>query len=194
MYEEVKYIPGATIPVLKACCTSKYNNMKIDVTVQDPRHNGLKCVQLVQDYLKEYDCLRYLVLPLKQLIYNSELNDPYQGGITSYGLILMIVAFLQFKVKNIDSIQNIKPNLGKLFIEFLNFYMNFEYTGTEINPLKPNDLAMNNDPFKKLPQQFVEFNQCMHIKDPLNPANNVSRSAHKFYFMRVNFPSKSTIF
>lgn len=44
------------------------------------------------------------MLPLKQLIYYAELNDPYQGGITSYGIILMIVAFLQFKVKNIESI------------------------------------------------------------------------------------------
>jgi DNA polymerase sigma len=98
----------------------------------------------------------------------------------------MIVAFLQFKVKNVDSIKNIKPNLGKLFIEFLNFYMNFEYTTTEINPLKPNDLNVTSEPFQKLTQQFIEFNSCMYIKDPLNPSNNVSRSAHKFYFMRVS--------
>ena len=74
--------------------------MKIDVTVQEPRHNGLKCVDLVREYLKQYECLKYLVLPLKQLIFDANLNDPYQGGLTSYGLILMIVSFLQFKIKN----------------------------------------------------------------------------------------------
>lgn len=173
------------MPVLKANCTNNFNKIKVDVTIQDPRHNGLKCVQLVKDYLREYESLRYLVLPLKQLIYYAELNDPYQGGITSYGIILMIVAFLQFKVKNIESIQNKKPNLGKLFIEFLNLYMNLDYSNTEICPLKPNDKSNSSDPFVSPQFPHSQF----YIKDPLNSQNNVSRSAHRFMFMRVSFDS-----
>ena len=174
------------VPILKATCTKEFNFMKIDLTVQDLRHNGLSCVELVQAYLTKFSCLRYLVLPLKQLLFNSELNDPYQGGMTSYGLILMIVSFLQFKLKNNESISIERPNLGQLFIEFLNFYMNFDYTGMEIIPLKPGQ-GLERHPFDKYDSsQYNDYGAtCMHIRDPLNPTNNVSRSCHKFVFMRV---------
>lgn len=95
MFSEVKYISGATIPVIKAVCSSKYANKRVDITIQDGKHNGIKCVELVKKYLQTYEPLKYLVVAFKQLIYNSKLNDPYQGGLTSYALILMIVAFLQ---------------------------------------------------------------------------------------------------
>ena len=41
-----------------------------------------------------YECLKPLVLVLKQFIFSANLNDTYQGGLSSYGLILMIVSFL----------------------------------------------------------------------------------------------------
>lgn len=184
LFFEVNCIPAATIPVLKAVCTQKFGYMKIDVTVQEPRHNGLKCVELVNKYLLKYRCLKYLVLPLKQFIFNSELNDPYQGGLTSYGLILMIVAFLQLKIHQGVDISSHQPNLGLLLIEFLNFYMNFDYKGTLIKPAKPDD-TFDHLPFEKI-QPYPEFGTtCMHITDPLNKDNNVSRSAHRFYILRV---------
>jgi DNA polymerase sigma len=52
----------------------------------------------------------------------SRLNDPYTGGISSYALLLMIVAFLQSKglMKKMDN----QTNLGKILLEFLMFYGN----------------------------------------------------------------------
>jgi non-canonical poly(A) RNA polymerase PAPD5/7 len=80
---------------VKAVCTASYASKKVDITIQDGKHNGIKCVELVKRYLQAYEPLKYLVMAFKQLIFNSQLNDPYQGGLTSYALILMIVAFLQ---------------------------------------------------------------------------------------------------
>lgn len=76
-------------------CTPGYASKKVDITIQDGKHNGIKCVDLVKRYLQAYEPLKYLVMAFKQLIFNSQLNDPYQGGLTSYALILMIVSFLQ---------------------------------------------------------------------------------------------------
>ena len=53
------------MPVIKATCTEKYGFKKIDLTVQDGKHSGPKCVELVNKYLELYGCLRYLVLPFK---------------------------------------------------------------------------------------------------------------------------------
>lgn len=171
--------------MLKATCTSKFNNIKIDVTYQDNKHNGLRCVSLVKEYLEKYASLRYLVLPLKQFIFNSDLNDPYHGGITSYGLILMIVTFLQLRIQQKIDISTTEPNLGLLLIEFMNFYMNFDYTGTQVIPAGP-EMPLNSTVlYQKNMHLFGEFAQMMHIVDPLNPTNNVSRTAHKFYILRV---------
>lgn len=184
-FADIKYIPGATIPVLKATCTKSFNSIRIDVTVQDGRHNGLKCVELVKVYMTSYESLVHLVLPLKQFIFNSDLNDPYQGGLTSYGLILMIVAFLQLKQRQGADITCKRPNLGILLVDFMNFYMNFDYTGSLIKPFLPNAPLSKMIPYQKRVAQFNEMTQGMHIVDPINPTNNVSRATHRYYILRV---------
>lgn len=45
--------------------------------------------------MNRYKELRPLAFVLKTFIYSSNLYDTYQGGLSSYGLILMIVAILQ---------------------------------------------------------------------------------------------------
>ncbi len=69
--------------------------MQIDISIQDQRHYGLRCVELVKTFLKDYDVLEPIVLALKNILKLAGLNDPYTGGLSSYGLILMVVSFLQ---------------------------------------------------------------------------------------------------
>jgi DNA polymerase sigma len=70
----------------------------------------------------------------------NSLNDPYKGGLSSYGLLLMFVAFIQFrelnKVKNPQTI-----NLGNILLDFLLYYgENFHYQRYGITCRKPNDV------------------------------------------------------
>lgn len=95
MFSKVQSILSASIPVVKAICTPKYLNKRVDITIQDGNHFGIRCVKLVEQYLHMYEPLKYLVIACKQLLCNAQMNNPYEGGLTSYGLILMIVAFLQ---------------------------------------------------------------------------------------------------
>lgn len=95
--EDVKIIKNASIPVLKINCTKQYHNKKIDISIQENKHNGLLCVELVKDYLNMYPPVRPLVLILKQFLYHLNLNDTYIGGLSSYALILMIVYLIQTK-------------------------------------------------------------------------------------------------
>ena len=45
--------------------------------------------------MQRYKVLKPLVIVLKTFMYSAGLYDTYQGGLSSYGLILMIVAILQ---------------------------------------------------------------------------------------------------
>ena len=53
-------------------------------------------------FIAIYPQLESLIFVLKKFIYLSNLSAPYLGGISSYGLILMIVAFIEQEYKNHD--------------------------------------------------------------------------------------------
>ena len=72
--KNVKLIDSTAIPVLKI---TSIDNFNIDISVQDSRHYGIKCVELVKNFLKEYEVLEPLVLSLKNILKQANLNDPY---------------------------------------------------------------------------------------------------------------------
>lgn len=45
--------------------------------------------------MEKYDCLKYLVLVLKQFLLERDLNEVFTGGISSYSLTLLVISFLQ---------------------------------------------------------------------------------------------------
>jgi non-canonical poly(A) RNA polymerase PAPD5/7 len=51
--------------------------MHIDISLQDSKHYGLKCVDLVKSFMKEYESLEPLIFALKNILKNANLNDPY---------------------------------------------------------------------------------------------------------------------
>ena len=65
------------MPILKISCTEEYLNKKINITIQESKHNGLKCVNLVKTFLNCYPSLKPLLLVLKQFMYSSNYSDPY---------------------------------------------------------------------------------------------------------------------
>lgn len=115
-------IENTTIPILKIEANDNYLNYHIDISVQDSKHFGLKCVDLVRLYLKEYEVLQPLTITLKNILKSADLNDPYKGGLSSYGLILLIISFLQNKKNEKNNIHINDDNLGKLLIDFLAYY------------------------------------------------------------------------
>lgn len=141
--KSIKFIETAVIPLIKIIASDKYNNMQIDISVQDSKHYGLKCVELVKSYMIEFEALEPLLYSLKNLLKNANLNDPYTGGISSYGLILMLVSFLQNQNEHGKNISVKKDsNVGRLFLEFCYYYgVVFDHNKYVINayPLNGSD-------------------------------------------------------
>ena len=75
--KSVKFIDNTTIPILKIVANDQYKNIQIDVSIQDIKHYGLKCVELIKSYLEEYEVLRALVFALKNVLKYAHLNDAY---------------------------------------------------------------------------------------------------------------------
>lgn len=168
----IKYLKTARIPIIKLTTNETYKHIQIDISIEDNTHYGLKCVDLVKQYLTEYEVLEPLVFATKTLLKLSYLNDPYKGGISSYGIILMIVAFLK-KQKQVNM-----ANAGNLFCDFLFYYgsniPNNNYIN--VNPSTDNHLFYPNlSPFELI------------IVDPLNISNNVARSTFQFINIKTMF-------
>ena len=65
------------IPIIKMTSNDQYNSMHIDISIQDNKHYGLKCVDLVKSFMREYEALEPMILALKSILKNANLNDPY---------------------------------------------------------------------------------------------------------------------
>jgi non-canonical poly(A) RNA polymerase PAPD5/7 len=189
--EETKAIKNTSVPVLKITCKKEYLFKKVDISIQDGRHNGLKCVDLVKEYLVTYSQLRPLVLALKYLLCILNFNDTYQGGLSSYGLILMIICLIQRPGPKQAASE--PGNLGYLLLNFLYRYgIEYDYvTNFQVLAQKPsqsNDL-MNFQMNFFGGMNFMIDQPSIFIQDPLNPQNNVGRSTFAILKIKNAFMS-----
>ena len=184
--KDCKLISKASVPIIKIIAIEKYNNMSIDISIQDGKHFGLKCVELVKKLLDEYKSLKPMTLAIKNILKRANLNDPYKGGISSYGIILMIVFFLQ---KQKLSGEDISPgenncNLGKLFFDFLKYYAIFFESNKII--INTND-GMNDKIFNEYELYSMGHSSELIIIDPLNKFNNVAKSCLQYHNIKMSF-------
>ena len=185
--QSFKIIDNTTIPIIKIVTSAEYEKMQIDISIQEEKHFGLKCVSLVKSYLSEYIVLEPLILALKTILKNANLNDPYSGGLSSYGLILMVVSYIQSKIDQKNYDEKEEDLIGKTFYGFLGHYgVYFDFNKYVIltYPIKDtnNSIADNDTP--------LEFGQNSHeliIVDPLNKKNNVAKSTHQFMNLKMAF-------
>jgi non-canonical poly(A) RNA polymerase PAPD5/7 len=75
--KSIKFIDGAIIPIIKLTVSDEFNSMQMDISLQDSKHFGMKCVELVRSFMNEYEALEPLIFALKNLLKNANLNDPY---------------------------------------------------------------------------------------------------------------------
>lgn len=98
--QEVQLISHAFIPVLQLLVNTDMGKVKVDVTVNEEKHRGLKCTQAVWSLLQTQPCLRAVFLTLKQVFHYCEANQPFKGGLGSYSLFLMTAALLEREVRS----------------------------------------------------------------------------------------------
>ena len=92
--------------------------------------------ELMVYYIKEsinlYPQITDIIYIMKRFLFNRKLNKSYQGGISSYSLFLLTLAFIKYFKNNYD----ISIPIGSLLIEYLNYYSNFNFYISEIQPSK----------------------------------------------------------
>ena len=175
-----------SIKIIRIITVEAYSEMNIDISVDSPKHNGLKCVNLIKSYLKEYTVLKPITIALKAILQSANLHNPTKGGLSSYGLILMVVSYIQSQKENF-SLKNEQDLCGKIFYGFLKHYgIFFDFNKYLILTYPINETNVpNND--KESFLNLNHFSQEFIILDPLNNKNNVANSSFQYMNLKMAF-------
>ncbi|KAK3584556.1 hypothetical protein CHS0354_030561 [Potamilus streckersoni] len=166
-----KVLDKASVPIIKL--KDIKTDIQIDISFNVP--NSVKSADLIMRFMKDYPNLKYLVLVLKHFLLQRDLNEVFTGGISSYGLILLTISFLQLHPRN-DAVDP-NANLGVLLIEFFELYgRNFNYLSTGIRIRDGGSYVRKDDIHKGLDNGYRLSIVC--IEDPLNPGNDIGRSSY----------------
>jgi len=97
----VKLDGSGVVPFLDEESRILYETVEIplDVSIDGPTHSGISSTSFVRSLTSRMSSLRPLVLVLKKLLAVNKLNDPFSGGLSSYGLVLMAMFVLLRKRK-----------------------------------------------------------------------------------------------
>ena len=169
--QEIKFIPNTEVPIIKIKTKKEYHELGLDISMELSSHHGQQCVNYIIRKTLEYEPLIPLALALKTIFYKAKINNPYYGGLSSYGIILLILYFLEIERKKGKIISN--DNIGSIFFELLSFYKdtkNYNVNRPIILNEKFNYLALNN---------LIQNNYSFTIVDPLNPYNNVAKNVRQ---------------
>lgn len=169
----IKFIQHTKIPIIKITASEKFDFIQIDISIEDGNHFGMKCVNLVKEYLNEYEILEPLVFAMKTLLKLSCLNDPYTGGISSYGIILMIVYFLKREKAQNRSIE--LNDMGSVMLNMLYYYGGKSSNYVNVSNINEVDHTAALYPFD------------LFIIDPLNLSNNVGKSTFHYFNLKSMF-------
>ena len=77
-FKDIKYIGTTTVPLIKIKTKENIGIQSVDISLQDKSHYGIKCVSLVLSYKEEYEVFLPMILALKNILKQANLNDPYK--------------------------------------------------------------------------------------------------------------------
>ena len=162
------------LKVLNYCDESDFTKIKIDFTLSDTQQyliDNNKSMEYIKNQLKEYPQLRDLTLILKRYLRIKKKNEFFEGGISSFSLLLMELNTIKTYLKENDK-KDIK--VSELLILFFQRFSCFNFSKFGIGKDNYNYAL-----------QFINQNAVQYILNPLNGENIAFNG--KIYGAGINF-------
>ncbi|KAL0216484.1 hypothetical protein P9112_008668 [Eukaryota sp. TZLM1-RC] len=204
-FSNISIVPATVCPIIKF--TDPHSNLQVDLSIGDDK--GPVAAQFLKEYLSMSRHAINLCKLVKRWAADHELAGAFEGGFTSYCLVLMVIHYLSYKLpspilppvseivgnssitaviksKRMASFskqwnkQRRKPNLTQLLYGFFNFYLHFDFINFAISILHEWPI-----PIKSLPKKVKTSTQGLVVLDPMlsqsqkSPALNTARCFKK---------------
>lgn len=111
------------------------------ITQDTPSIPSQLVVQYIKGSLACFPEIKPIIFVLKRYMQNLKLNSSFSGGISSFSLFLLLLAYLKLS----KIYQNTKSSLGKIIFEFLECYSNLNFKIFCIDVNAPNPFILLND-------------------------------------------------
>ena len=119
-------------------------------------HLGIMATNNMKEWMSAYPSLHTVSIVLKDLLKRRDLNNIYKGGISSYALIIVVIAYMHAKQLTDEK------NASVVFYGFLEFLSKeFQHEKYGI------DISVNNPTFPFF-QVETPLPGKIQVKDPLN--------------------------
>ncbi|KAH0906392.1 hypothetical protein HID58_038219 [Brassica napus] len=175
--KNILVIAKARVPIIKF--VEKKSSISFDLSFD--MENGPKAAEFIQDAVVKLPPLRPLCLILKVFLQQRELNEVYSGGIGSYALLAMLIAFLKYLK---DGRSPPEHNLGVLLVKFFDFY------GRKLNTADVGvSCRKGGSFFSKSNKGFLNPARpgLISIEDPQTPENDIGKSSFNYFQIRSAF-------
>jgi len=132
-YGQIQVIKSAKVPLIKV--VDKDNNLNFDISFN--KLDGVNQIKEVEKGLKHYPEMRHIILVLKCMLKQRDLNETYTGGLGSFLLFCLVLTFLrEFRRKYLttDKADLLKTVLlSEYLMKFFEFYgLNFDINAKTI--------------------------------------------------------------
>ncbi|CAK9033038.1 unnamed protein product [Durusdinium trenchii] len=150
---------------------------RVDICLHDSGYRGLRSKALINFLLNRFPLARPVTLVLKQWLIEQAYSMSHSGGLCSYGLLLMVIAFLQYSPAN-TAAAALRRQCGS----------------ERLSPAEePDELAStagDNEEAHRFDPLLVAWpsalrtwgsvtGEMLQVEDPVNPTNNVGRNCFR---------------
>jgi len=167
----VRVIGNAKVPLIKFVDPQTHLRGDVSFGVR----NATESVTLVKQYLMQYLAAKPLVLVLKTLLHQNDLNVVHTGGLSSYAITLLVVTYLRVveltaSEEETAALQELDPlAVGKAFVGFMKYFALTDLRDHVFTPARDDPITISRKSI------YAGRGAPFALEDPLDPDNDITR-------------------
>ena len=149
-------------------------SVKIDLVIHDrseqKAHHTHQCATFIRQQMMQHPFLKPITICLKKYFSLKNLNSPFQGSVSSYGLVLIVLALLN-DLNKTGMIY--EQHLGRTFAQFFMVFGDRELFNEQVMINSKSDFEVSNMENTAFCAQ--NCTSMLVIQDPVDFTNNVGK-------------------
>ena len=74
-YLKINYIGTIQVPLVKIVINKEYNNLSLEISLEDAKLYDVECVNYIKKMMDEYEILTPMTLSVKNILFKASLNE-----------------------------------------------------------------------------------------------------------------------
>ncbi|KAM7457451.1 hypothetical protein BLSTO_01787 [Blastocystis sp. subtype 1] len=167
----------------------------VDITQISTSHTGITTAVTIKNKLNRSWELTPLILFVKELLYENQLNSAYEGGMNSVAAVIVAMAYFhdwkesgnhQTDEEYNVSYKKKKQELGNLIVGLL-YYLGFEFNYVKMGVSADLGFFNREALAKQITSSALFETDPIVVIDPMNPSNNLGKSCFNVYRIKTLF-------